>query len=537
MQIKQFKIDNYHCLKKFNIEFNTISKKNGGSLTFLIGENGTGKSTMLKAILDIIISFDPAMTKSVIDYNFFIQYEYAHQNITIEKNKKYYTVRIDEQKIPTKTPKTISSWLSNHGRRIFPERIVAFYSGNNNVFNENIQKVNKFFSRNYKNNFEGYSDFIKSGMIYEPLKSYKRKYIYCDESFVPIYLIAILVGQKSKEKEIFQKKCGYARIRRVVITLTIDNEDYQNKRLNGLNINYKNEFKKKLLSIVEFIDSRLTSFFRNAEYYFGVKKKETIVINNFDQLNIDSIALLEFFDKLNIFFKTEYECFVENESITVSDRYLSEGQRQLIKILGMLGVCKSEDRLILMDEPDAHMNPRWKYEIREIIETMLNPLNKLEEPVNTQAIVATHDPLVINGASSKEIRIFERNKKNKYKTKVIKPDTNTKGMGIDGLLQSEYYGMRTSYDKDTTKEFERRQELYGKLIHKEISNEEKEELRKLTKEISSMPISSNTIDFIYDDFIREFRKTKYYTKQYLSSEDMKKRNEKIKEIIQTLYEK
>ena len=52
-----------------------------------------------------------------------------------------------------------------------------------------------------------------------------------------------------------------------------------------------------------------------------------------------------------------------------------------------------------------------------------------------------------------------------------------------------------------------------------------------------MPISSNTIDFIYDDFIREFRKTDFYTKEYLTSKELRERSEKIKEIIQSLYEK
>lgn len=37
-----------------------------------------------------------------------------------------------------------------------------------------------------------------------------------------------------------------------------------------------------------------------------------------------------------------------------------------------------------------------------------------------------------------------------YFTKVYEPTEETKGMGIDGLLQSEYYGLQTSYDKVTS---------------------------------------------------------------------------------------
>ena len=54
--------------------------------------------------------------------------------------------------------------------------------------------------------------------------------------------------------------------------------------------------------------------------------------------------------------------------------------------------------------------------------------------------------------------------------------------------------------------------------------------------MASLPIFSTTIDFLYNDFIREFRKTKYYTKEYLSQEEMQKKSDDIKKLIERLYE-
>lgn len=534
MHIKQFHVENeFSCLKNFDIEFKIV-EGNGGSSSILIGENGAGKSTMLKAILDIITSFDPDTKKSNIDYQFTLKYIYAQQRIEINKGKRYYSVRIDGESISPRTPKTINSWLTKNGKRIFPERLIAFYSGSNNAFYENIQKINRSFSLGYKRNFKSYTDFIKSGKIYEPLKNYKSKYLYCDESFVPIYLIAILAGDNSIEKGILYEECGLSRIAKIDIKLTIDNDDYFDKRTNSKYSAYKSNFKKKLVSIVDFIDPRFTELFQNGNYHFGKSKKETVSLYDIERLSIDPISLLEFFEKLKIFYKAEYSVLVENDGINVRDIDLSEGQRQLIKILGMLGVCKNEDCLVLMDEPDAHMNPRWKYRIKDIIDSVLKPPKEDEKPINIQAIIATHDPLVINGVSTDFIRVLER--VGGY-SKVRYPATSTMGMGIDGLLQSDYYGLRTSYDKKTSDKFERRRLLYEKLIHGEINEKEKDELRKLTKEISAMPLSSNTIDFLYDDFIREFRKTNFYKKEYLTFKEMQNRSKKIKEIIQSLYEK
>ena len=55
MHIKQFHVENeFSCLKNFDIEFKIV-EGNGGSSTILIGENGAGKSTMLKAIKNLIL--------------------------------------------------------------------------------------------------------------------------------------------------------------------------------------------------------------------------------------------------------------------------------------------------------------------------------------------------------------------------------------------------------------------------------------------------------------------------------------------------
>ena len=536
MHIKQFHVENeFSCLKNFDIEFKIV-EGNGGSSTILIGENGAGKSTMLKAILDIITSFDPDTKKSNIDYQFTLKYIYAQQRIEINKGKRYYSVRIDGESIPPRTPKTINSWLTKNGKRIFPERLIAFYSGSNNAFYENIQKINRSFSLGYKRNFKSYTDFIKSGKIYEPLKNYKSKYLYCDESFVPIYLIAILAGDNSFEKGILYEECGLSRIAKIDIKLTIDNDDYFDKRTNSKYSAYKSNFKKKLVSIVDFIDPRFTELFQNGNYHFGKSKKETVSLYDIERLSIDPISLLEFFEKLKIFYKAEYSVLVENDGINVRDIDLSEGQRQLIKILGMLGVCKREDCLVLMDEPDAHMNPLWKYHIKEIIDNILNPEKKTEEPINIQAIIATHDPLVINGVSKDYIRIFER--VDGY-TKVRYPDTSTEGMGVDGLLRSEYYGMPSVLDSETQKKMDDKLDLLIKRQESKLTKKETNDLKKLTDELDCMTFSSNIpTDPYYEEYVAAMHKIyKKVTKKVLTKVELAERKANAEKILQEILGK
>ena len=228
---------------------------------------------------------------------------------------------------------------------------------------------------------------------------------------------------------------------------------------------------------------------------------------------------------------------VENNGINVRDEDLSEGQRQLIKILGMLGVCKNEDCLVLMDEPDAHMNPRWKYNIKEIIDSVLKPERRSEIPINIQTLIATHDPLVINGVSKDYIRIFERID---GCTKVRYPDTNTEGMGIDGLLQSEYYGMSSVLDSETKKKMDEKHDLLverkekGKLI-----KAKEKRLEDLTDELENMTFSRNIpTDRYYEEFVSTMHKIyKGRPKATLTKEEIAERNAKAEEILQEILEK
>jgi ABC-type multidrug transport system ATPase subunit len=581
MQIKKLFIDNYLCLYNFNIRFNTV---NGGSSTILIGENGSGKSTFIRALINIMMSFDSASIAENIEYDYKVEYEYAQKNIRIEKEGRLHNVDVDDQ-LFSGSIRTIKQKLVENNIRLFPQRIISFYSGSNKTFYEEIKKNDIQYVKKCRQIIIDY--FQKGRKGKEILKDNlpKRKYIYCDESFVPIYLCAILAGPDSYEKQRLREQCKLSKIDRIVASLNVEFfdsivgelRDYELDRIeqewknreqewhrdeyemvhHGYDRNpnelewgrkaYKREFreykkrrieyqmryfKDVLISFIEYLENKLVPAFENCVITPKNSKEVFVEIYNIEGSGIESNLLLDVFEKIKILYRAEYRVYVcaENKDKPIEVSTLSEGQRQLIKILGMLSVCKKEDCLVLMDEPDAFMNPRWGYNIKEKIDKIL------KTSINTQAIITTQNPLLINGVSKDYIRIFEIDKES-GSTEVIEPNANTEGMGIDGLLQSEYYGMRTSYDKDTTEKFERRQELYGKLIHKEISNEEKEELRKLTKEISSMPISSNTIDFIYDDFIREFRKTDFYTKEYLTSKELRERSEKIKEIIQSLYEK
>lgn len=523
MQIKRLWVNDHLCLVDFEINFNTI---NGGSSTILIGENGTGKSTMLETILEILMSFDSPSIEKNIDYDYLIEYEYAQKDIKIVKMGHSYQITVDDC-VFEGTYQKVNAWFADNS--IFPKRIITFYSGAKNKLLQKVSKANWQYNKICRKTIRHFLRVMNDDTERFIPNFPKRKYNYCDEKLTPIYLTSILCGHETFEKEYLIEACNFNKVEFIDMSIDMGSVEkiFGRPRFEG-------DVPTSLYYLCDFIDYRFTDLLRRG-FMYSHDGTSYFEIKGLEEIEADSISILEFFEKLSSLFDAQYEVTVSYGGTTVRCNDMSEGQRQLIKILGMLGICKTEDCLVLMDEPDAHMNPKWKYEIEQTI------AKSLQDAVNTQAIIATHDPLVINGVDKEFIRIFTHNQSlvrdnDYYFTEVIAPTEDTEGLGIDGLLQSEYYGLRTSYDRKSTEKFLRRQELYEKLINKCISDEEKAELRALTKEVGAMQMSNNSIDFLYDDFIKVFRQTEYYKKEYLSFDEIQERHSKIKEIIKALYE-
>ena len=526
MQIRKLVIDNYNCLVNFEIGFN-ISEEEGSS-TVLIGENGTGKSTLLERIIEILMSFRVDSIEENINYGYELEYLYKGSNVSIYQYDHHYRIDIGHHNVCTGKIQTVRRYIKEGKISILPERISYFYSGLNNKVLRNIKKMDSLYKAEcIATVAEYWRATVWAGQEYN--KQFpKRRYNYCDDSLTEIYLLSILGGNNSTEKDYLHNQCYMGKIDSIAIEL-----DTEKMRI-SLADDVTNENLSWFFEITEFIDYDLAQILQRG-FVHANGDKLYFRIENIESFDVDSISVYNFFEKLATIFDADYSVTISIGNSSVNCNDLSEGQRQLIKMLGMLGVCKTEDSLVLMDEPDAHMNPKWKYEIKETIDRCL------EEAVNTQALIATHDPLVINGVPKEFIRIFTHNQTlitdaGYYHTQVIVPTEDTEGMGIDGLLQSQYYRLPTSYDKPTFDKFKERQELYIKLIRKEISSEEKERLKQLTKELGALPKSYTTIDFLYDDFIKVYRNSPLYHKEYLSFDELERRRSEIEEIIKALYE-
>jgi ABC-type multidrug transport system ATPase subunit len=78
---------------------------------------------------------------------------------------------------------------------------------------------------------------------------------------------------------------------------------------------------------------------------------------------------------------------------------MSEGEQQLMTVLGLLLFTQNDESLYLLDEPDTHLNPVWTYDY-------LNLLQQNIRAEKGQLIIATHNPLMIGSLHRNQVRIL-----------------------------------------------------------------------------------------------------------------------------------
>jgi predicted ATPase len=169
-------------------------------------------------------------------------------------------------------------------------------------------------------------------------------------------------------------------------------------------------------------------------------------------------------------------------------RELSEGEQQLLAVVGMLRFTKDEDSLFLLDEPDTHLNPAWGMEY-------LNVLAKhADTGKNSHLLVATHDPLVLSSLRREQVTLLDREERT---GRVVAkcPDVDPIGLGVSGILRSEMFGLESLVAEPVQKMLDRRFQLLAKGAP--LTDAEKNELTELNQRLHPMEF---TTDFRDENF-------------------------------------
>lgn len=136
---------------------------------------------------------------------------------------------------------------------------------------------------------------------------------------------------------------------------------------------------------------------------------------------------------------------------TVTFRELSEGEQQLLTVLGLLRFTAEEESLFLLDEPDTHLNPKWSVDYIDYLNKFVTSGSGGEN--NSHIVLTTHNPIAIAELTRDQVQILSRDDESRI-IESHKPHYNPQGMGYAGIITSDMFGLGSSLDKRTQKRLE-----------------------------------------------------------------------------------
>jgi ABC-type multidrug transport system ATPase subunit len=228
-----------------------------------------------------------------------------------------------------------------------------------------------------------------------------------------------------------------------------------------------------------------------------IKDKQTFQDLVDTKMYSDKIPLFNALNSIEIsdlLFDVKIKVAKENVKGELSMSELSEGEKQLLTVLGMLKFTKEEESLILLDEPDTHLNPVWKWKYLEYIDKVV------KRPETTQIIFSTHDPLVIGNLKRNQVQIFKKDEDGK--TIAFNPNVSPREMSVSKILTSELFGVPSLMSKKLEDLLNEKRYLQAKISKGDLADDERHTFERLKKYFDRIGFNDDTIDSRYNKFLQ-----------------------------------
>jgi len=188
------------------------------------------------------------------------------------------------------------------------------------------------------------------------------------------------------------------------------------------------------------------------------------------------------------------------QEIPITFREMSEGEQQLLVVLGLMRFTKSAKSLVLLDEPDTHLNPHWSVDYLKLLtKLMSDTATQSNEQQTSQILVSTHDPLVIASLVKEQVHLMKRDQESGL-CEWVPASTNPRGLGFTGILTSDMFGFRSDLDEDTLADLDVKVRLMAK--EKDLDPADASKLEEVNKRLSEAGFQKAFSDPYYAAFVR-----------------------------------
>jgi predicted ATPase/uncharacterized protein YnzC (UPF0291/DUF896 family) len=508
----------------------------------LIGQNGVGKSNLIEALITIFRDVD-LDRDAALDY-------------TLEYEIRGHSVKLQADTAKQKRPfvwvdgKSESQGYLLKNRELLPSHIFAYYSGRNERIEALFQEHQRRFNQRQEittdevlpeqllNQFSASDADIRAmeevrrrreARLKQAGDDRLRRLFYCRGGHSQLVLLACLLS----DDPVFQKVLKNLHIDALESALFVLKEPHRlrEKRRGGrfdenelsegdprfwyARGNVVSEFLDKLWQVAWApIEQEAT---QQIDFRGRTEKQKQLY------LYVPSHAKLRQLGELvggtDSFFRYAEGAYIgdliEEVRITVKKRdehggavsftQLSEGELQMLTVLGLMRITREDHCLFLLDEPDTHLNPIWKLRYFDDIEGVLGAEPGQLDQGQSQILITTHDPMMVGSLRREQVHILRREGNG---TVVQTPYEHPQGMGVAGLLKSELFGLPSTLDPQTLDDLQRRNELIAKKASEGLTSDEEGKLQHLRRYLEELGFSREYRDPMYQLFVEKMYKAK-----------------------------
>lgn len=546
MRIDYVYIEEFKNLKKVRVDFDE-SQMN----TVLLGQNATGKSNFLEALILIFKHLDLEEDPPK-GFRYKIEYQIQGEKISVDFSTGKYIfhtysksiLKGKEMWLGDSKPMSKTDFFSKKSS-FLPRYIFTYYSGLSD-------RLDKLFWK-HQQNF--YNEIKKTDFDRSKLDSL-RKLFYVKQIHSFFVLLAFFALKKSEERtlEFLQNTLGIEDLESILFILKKPSwkgkGDPRFWGAEGLVKEFLSVLWDFSLAPIYHVETIYPDFRSKGvdqeQLYLYITGKEKlhqfsdkyfkdldVQPNNTDLFKaLESTYISELLEEVRVRVKKR----IDGEVIF---KELSEGEQQLLTVIGLLIFTREEESLVLLDEPDTHLNPIWKYDymyfLNKYVKTKTGD-NIEEEDTTTQIIINTHDPLVIGSMDKSQVRIFKKNKETGH-TDVIEPDVSPKGLGVAGILTSELFGLPTILDKETQAKLNKKRYLQGLLMRDVLDPNDYDEYHRLKAELENYGFYEEVEDQWFKMYLAEMSKHELMQKVEFSEEEKALLQEESKKAVERVLEK
>lgn len=518
MRLDRVYIDGFKNLKQAEVNFDESHLT-----TVIIGQNGTGKSNLIEAIVDVFRFTD--LNKVAPRFLYEVDYRLDGKHIRLSNLTGSATITCNGEKVS----RTV---FNKDKAAYFPDLVFGYYSGGS----RRLEQLFDSHQRNYYNAIKRNENLEECRRALD-----ERRLFYCRPIHGIFALLSFFAYPSESVGRLLKEKLGVTEFHSALTVLrepwfsngkkdfleqahelwgakgpagicarAMRDQAFHPLALEGHPID---DYRDKGGS-----EAQLGVFLRNQEALKVLAKGYTNDHAFFAAL--EAMDISDLVRDLHLWVKR-----TNDESGDVSFSDLSDGERQLLMALGLIRISRNKRALFLLDEPDTHLNPHWQHTYLDLIQEWTEVTSNKSR---CHIIMTSHNPLTIAALRKEEVRVMVPDENGKVS--ISQPYTDPRGMGFTATL-TEIFGLPTSLDPETQRDLDERNRLAQKTKR---SDEESRQLIAINDKLNRLGFMSEDREPLYQDFLQAWQDVRYADRPILTPAKIEARRIAMSSLIKEL---